>query len=37
MTVSQIAELINDVGNWLVGMIVAYQLCRGLRTYITGK
>ena len=36
-TPAAVAELINDVGSWIFGLIFIYQLARGLRTLITGK
>ena len=36
-TPAAVAELINDVGNWVCGSIVVYWVARGLTTWITGK
>ena len=36
-TPSAVAELINDVGNWVLGIIIFYTVLRGMRTMITGK
>lgn len=36
-TPAAVADLINDVGNWTVGLIILYAVVRGLRTQITGK
>ena len=36
-TPAAVAELINDVGSWVVGFIFWYGIVRGARTAITGK
>ncbi len=36
-TPAAVAELINDVGQWVMGAIILYAIVRGLRTQITGK
>jgi hypothetical protein len=36
-TPEAVADLINDVGNWCVGLIILYAIVRGFRTQITGK
>jgi hypothetical protein len=36
-TPAAVAELINDVGQWVLGLIIFYQVARGIRTQVTGK
>ena len=36
-TPAAVAELINDVGQWVMGAIILYAIVRGLRTQITGE
>ena len=36
-TPSEVAELINDAGKWILGLIILFQIVRGLRTHIMGK
>jgi hypothetical protein len=32
-----VADLINDAGSWITGLIILYAIVRGIRTWITGK
>ncbi len=36
-TPEAVANLLNDAGNWAVGLVLLFQIARGLRTQITGK
>jgi hypothetical protein len=36
-TPQAVSDLINDVGNWFIGLIILFQIARGIRTMITGK
>jgi len=36
-TPAAIAELLNDAGSWAIGLILLYQVARGIRTQVTRK
>lgn len=36
-TPNAVADLINDVGQWVMGLILLFQIARGIRTQVTGK
>ena len=37
MSYTDWSNLINDVGNWIIGIIILFQVARGIRTWVTGK